>query len=138
MANLSWTRQQLLSTFGAERRVYRDLEAVVQCIYCESEYGIISCLCTLGVNSLQGNEGIRHASQNARRSSRHYASLRHDDRPSHKQLSKRNRLTTSQIQWLTNFEIRLLIAILLPRSITRPLRVALSETWYAYHLLLKL
>jgi hypothetical protein len=61
---------------------YSDLEAVVQSIYCESEYGVISSLCTLeGGYSLRGNEGIRHASQNATRSSRHYASLRHDDRP---------------------------------------------------------
>ena len=123
MAYLSWTRKQLLPTFGAERRVYRVLEGVIECIYYESKYGVILSLCTLeGGNSSQGNKGLRQASQNATRWSRHHASLRHDDRRSHKQLSKRNRLTTTyQFQWLTNFEIQLLIAILLPRSITSPL-----------------
>ena len=69
------------------------LDAVVQCIYRRREYGVIPSLCILeGGNSLQEKERIRHASQNAERSSRHYASLQHDDRPPHKQLSKTNRL----------------------------------------------
>ena len=66
MAYLYCTPLQLLPTYGVETRETGRLKAVVQCIYCAREQGVLSSFYTLeGGNGSQEKKGTRHASQDA-------------------------------------------------------------------------